>query len=285
MNWYHLAIISFLAVGLQNYLYKIVSLKNLPTRIVTLVFVLCTALLSWSLVIFSENSRLLSTSTILLACLDAVFYYFTIISRIEALHYIPTYLVFPIARLSTFFTVLYGVAFFGEAFTIRLVIAILLLTVSVLLISSDKSQDKIDHPNYSLGIIFALVAMITSIGGGVISKYAAIDANYFVYTGTSNSLIALITLVDLKHKKSKLTLDLIKQVFPISFFIGLINLVGWLSCLYALESGPLSTVSIIIGLAFLVPIVLSVLLGHETITAKKCLVVGLTGMIIVVLKL
>lgn len=161
----------------------------------------------------------------------------------------------------------------------------MLLLISVFLINSDKRQDKIDHPDYSLGILLALVAMVTSLGTNVISKYAAIDGNYIVYTATANSLITIITLIDLKYKKTKLDLSLIKQVFPISFFIAVINLVGWFAYLYALKTGPLSVVAIIGGLAFLVPIVLSTLLRHERITFKKCLVVGLTGLIIVILKM
>jgi drug/metabolite transporter (DMT)-like permease len=284
MNWYLLAIISFLAFGYQNYLYKVVSLRKLPTRVVTFVYVFCSAVISWGMIALNEKSQVLSFSTFLLAGLDAVFYYATTISRIEALHYIPTYLVFPIARLSTFFIVLYGTIFFGEEFSFRLGISVLLLLICVYLINSDKKQDKLDHPDYSTGILLALLAMVTSMGTNVVSKYAAIDDNYLVYTATANSLIAIITLADLKRRKTKLRLKEIKEVFPISFFIAVINLIGWFAYLYALKSGPLSIVAIISSLAFIVPIVLSVFLRHEKITWKKSLVVGLSALIMVVLK-
>ena len=152
LNWQILALTSFLFFGIQNYLYKLIVTKSLDTKNVTFLYVLFSTVICILLSInFSDFSKV-SYLTLGIASIDSLAYYITTTTRIDALRYIPSYLVFPIARFSTVLIVIYGVLIFKDPLTDELIISLIIAGVIVLLFAKDRHEHK-DLPNYRYGVI------------------------------------------------------------------------------------------------------------------------------------
>jgi drug/metabolite transporter (DMT)-like permease len=76
-----------------------------------------------------------------------------------------------------------------------------------------------------------------------------------------------------------------KDALLIGFAMGLINFAGYYSYLIALSTGPLSIISSIIGMHFIIAITLSALIYREKLTPSRLLGISLTVVSIILLKL
>ncbi len=281
-NWQILALTSFLFFGFQNYLYKLIVTKSLDTKNVTFLYILFSSLICIFLSInFSDFSKV-SYVTLGLASLDSLAYYITTTTRIDALRYIPSYLVFPIARFSTVLIVIYGVLIFNDPLSEELIISLIIAGVIVLLFAKDRHEHK-DLPNYRYGVILAIIAMVSSAATNIVSKYAVLYTDLLAYMTIANLIMSITMFTNFKRQKIKL--DLSKNSVSIALYLAAVNLIAWFSYLYAMKTGPLSLVATISGLAFVVPIILSIIFDKEKLNFSRFMIVVLTGVVIWVLNI
>lgn len=264
ISWKIFATISFIFFGIQNYLYKIIVQHELDAKVVTYAYVTISCIITLLVIIGTKNYHAITLFTLFIAALDSLAYYCTTISRIEALKYIPSSLMFPIVRSSTLVIVLFGVCVLSEPLTPNLIFAIGICVILVYLVCLDKHQSKSEHVFYNKGILLSLFAMITSAATNIISRYAAIYSDPLVYMTLANLIISLTMKAQYSITNTKI--HICKKTLLVATILAVVNLIAWFSYLYALKKGPLSIVSTISSLAFVIPIFLSLLIDKEKIT-------------------
>lgn len=269
MSWFFLTLIAFLFFGVQNFLYKVSAAKGLHSRTVTFYFVLFSTIIVWTVLIVRGIELRVSRIVIGLAVADAIGFYITTVTRLEALRCIPVHLAFPILRFSTVLVAFCGVFFFGEAFSWQLAVALVLVLISAWLISAERKQDRGFSPHYGKGLFLIAVSLVFSAGINVVTKLAAENTQLLDYMAIANTFIIAFSLIEIRMSTGERVRLPNKQEFNIAVALAIANLIAWYSYLLALRSGPLNTTAVIAGMGFIVPIILAIIVYRERLTTKR----------------
>ena len=282
--WLLLSLAAFVGFGIQNFLYKVAAARNLHSRTVTFYFIVISTAALWLVLIFSSTSFQFSKTVVLLSVLDAIMFYITTLSRMEALKCIPVHLAFPLMRTSTLFVALSGVFFFDENFSIELALAIFLMICAACLISKGRENDRAVSSNYRLGLLLTVIALITSTGTNVVSKLAAEKTILIDYMTLANSLIIVLSYAEMRIISGETLRKPTLPEFYIALGLAITNLLAWFAYLYALKIGPLSATAVIVGMGFIVPIILASVFYREVLTKNRIIAIVCTMLSILLLK-
>ncbi len=115
MNWFPLTVICLFLYGIQRFLYKVSAERNCNTAWTTLSFMGTVAFLSTILWLTSDETVKNLSWLLILSLINSLTFFVDTIVTIEALRYLPTNVVYPLARLSAvlvvIFSLLYRLAF------------------------------------------------------------------------------------------------------------------------------------------------------------------------------
>lgn len=284
LSWLTLSLLAFTGFGLQNFLYKVAAMRGQRSHAVTFYFVLISTVVLWILLLASELPLSFSPIVVVLASFDAILFYGTTLTRIEALRYIPVHLAFPLLRVSTLLVALFGVTFFNEPATWQLGLAVILLLVAAYLIACERRDDSAISLNYKLGLLLSALALLTSAGTNVITKFASLHTALLDYMVLANTLIIVLSYTELRIIRGR-TLSLpTKDELLVASGLALSNIIGWFAYLYALRIGPLSSTAVISGMGFILPIILAAVIYREKLSKTRILAILCTVACVVLLK-
>lgn len=103
MSWFIFSILAALFWGFENFLYKVSAQKGYNTTKIITVFGITITVLSFLLFVISGEKITNINLLLLLAFLNAVLFFSSVITRFEALKKIGISLYYPINRTGTFF--------------------------------------------------------------------------------------------------------------------------------------------------------------------------------------
>lgn len=281
MTWLLLSLTAFVGFGLQNFLYKVAASMQLNSRTVTFYFILISTTALWILLLASNTSLHFSSTVIILAVLDALLFYTTTLTRLEALKFIPVHLAFPLMRTSTLLVAICGIIFFDESFSWNLLFAVAFLLLAAYLISAERNEDKAISANYRLGLLLTGIALLTSAGTNIVTKIAADTTTLLDYMTLANSLIIILSFIEIRVVTGATIRLPNRAELVVSFWLAVTNLIAWFAYLYALKIGPLSTTAVIAGMGFILPIVLTTIFYKEHLTHKRILAIACTVVTII----
>ena len=109
-TWFILAIMASVLFGVQSFLYKVGTKKDLDKFQVTFSFTLTAAILSLCLFLFKSNqTAFLIKPVLIIGGLYGIFFFCKTIGQMKALEFLPTNIVFPITSSNTVLVVILSV--------------------------------------------------------------------------------------------------------------------------------------------------------------------------------
>ena len=285
MNWYAFAILSFIFMGTQRFLYKVSAERNYNTVWTTFSFMATVALLSsvlcFGLKVSVSNVRFL----LFIAVVNSASFLVGTISHIEALKHVPAAIVYPLIRLNAAVVVVFSVLFFKDRLSAWQIVGIMLAMAVMVILTRDMEGKQALHGNKRRGLISVGMALLCGSIASISSKFAVLHTDKLAFMAASYIMATLFSLT----LRNKLQTEPVKQsqkgALLIGFFMGIINFAGYYSFLRALSTGPLSIIVSITGMYFVIAIILSVLIYRETLAPLRILGISLSVVSIVLLRL
>jgi drug/metabolite transporter (DMT)-like permease len=162
---------------------------------------------------------------------------------------------------------------------------IVLATVVIVLLTRDFSDETSSYGRRKTGFVCVFIALIAGAVAIVSSKFAAMHTNKMAFIAISYMASTFFALGLRKRLQTEEANDSPKDALLIGFVMGLINLAGYYAYLKALSIGPLSIITSITGMHFIIAIILSALIYKEKLTPSRLLGISLTVVSIILLKL
>ena len=284
-SWYAFAIIALFFMGTQRFLYKVSAEKRCNTAWTTFSFMATVAILSSILFVVLEESVTNLRFLLFIALLNSAAFLLATVTHIEALKNIPAGIAYPIIRLSAVLVVIFSILFFKDRPSFYQVIGIVLATVVIVLLTRDFSDETSSYGRRKTGFLCIFVALIAGAVAIISSKFAAMHTNKMAFIAISYIASSVFALGMRKRLQTEEANENPKDALLIGFAMGLINFAGYYSYLKALSTGPLSIISSIIGMHFIIAITLSALIYREKLTPSRLLGISLTVVSIILLKL
>ncbi|UCB51237.1 MAG: DMT family transporter [Deltaproteobacteria bacterium] len=284
-SWYTLAIISLFLMGMQRFLYKVSAEKRCNTAWTTFSFMATVAILSSILFLFLEETVTNLPFLCFIALVNSAAFLLATVTHMEALKNIPASVAYPIIRLSAVLVVIFSILFFKDRPSIYQVIGIVLAMVVIVVLTMDFGDDATSYGRRKRGFLCIFVALIAGAAAIISSKFAAMYTNKMAFIAISYLASTFFALGLRKRLQTEEANENPKDALLIGLVMGVINFAGYYSYLKALSTGPLSIITSLTGMHFIIAIILSALIYKEKLTPSRILGISLTVVSIILLKL
>jgi drug/metabolite transporter (DMT)-like permease len=162
---------------------------------------------------------------------------------------------------------------------------ILVALGAVVILARDTAGKNENRGNTSRGFFFMGISIMAGALAAISSKFAALHVNKMAFMAISYTLATLFSFSFRKVAQSAETNPRHKDALLIGFFMGLINLAGFYCYLKALSTGPLSIVTAITAMHFVIAIVLSTLIYKEKLNGWRITGISMTVLSMLLLRL
>ncbi len=283
-KWFFFSLLSFFLIGVQRFFYKIVATKKIDPDVTTFYFMTGVAFIS-SAWFFAKPQELKNLYLLMLLSFgNSMSFLLATLSHIRSLKYIKASIAFPLIRLNILLVVSFSILILKENIMFSQYIGIFLALICMILLTLEQTRSKNNSPkdqNPYKGLIFVLIAMICGATSSITSKIAAEKVNFIPFI-TFSYIMASLVLLFINYKKIKEQTK--KDVLKLGFSMSLLNFFGFFFYLKALKIGPLSVISSINGLHFMVAVALSVVIYKEKLSNKNVISLILAVVSIILLK-
>lgn len=276
--WFVLALLSMLAYGALDFLFKVAGEMRLDFSNLLLYYYWTASFSAFVLFAFSPEPITDFPVLAFFAVVQVSFYLLTNVLKLESLKRIKSVFAYPLFALHGVVASVFAWAFLGESLALPQYIGIALSVVAILLLI-----EKRHHIRLSRGVLYALGAMVflavsETIVAAVIDKLVFlpfIAFSYFFAIGPS------FILEEHLHKRAGKREGTLKM----GVAMGLTNVLAFYTLLLALREGLVSVVFPIIALALLVSVVLSIAVYKEEISRMKAVAIALALLALIVINL
>jgi drug/metabolite transporter (DMT)-like permease len=284
-HWYFFATIALLLLGVQRFLYKVSAERRCNSAWTSFSFMGTVALLS-TVLFFAMGGTVRNVGFLLfIALANSLTFFLAAMSNMEALKHIPAGVAYPVIRLNAAVVVIFSIFYFGDKLSLYQGLGILLAMGTVVILARDAVGDEKSAGNTRLGLLFVGIAILAGALASISSKFAALYANKMAFMAVSYTFATLFSFASHKKAQTANTNPRQKDALLIGFFMGLINLGGFYCYLKALTTGPLSIVTSIMAMHFVIAIILSTLIYKERLNRWRATGIFLTIVSIVLLRL
>ena len=284
-DWYILSIVSLLLLGTQRFLYKVAAERNCSTTFTTAVFMGTVTLLSGT-VFFCSGEEPGNLSILLsLGLANSVSFALSTLAHMEALKRLPATVTFSLTRLSLVLVIIFSVVYFHEHLSAMQWLGVCLgLTVIVVLTRGERTGGLPKGASRT-GLLYVALCIVCGAVAAISSKMAAVSTSKSAFMALSYLLGTGFSLVLERKKGEQRTAGLPKEAIIIGTVMGVLNFLGFYALLTALSMGPLAIIAPLTGMHFVIAIVLSVVIYHEKLTARRVAGIVLTLLTVVLLKM
>lgn len=280
-SWYLFSIIALLLLGAQRFFYKVAAEKQCPTAWVTFSFMMTVTLLSGGIYIFQHRQEQHLSYLVTVSFLNSAAFLIATVAHMEALKYVAANIAYTIIRLNVVVVVIFSILYFKDPITRTQGAGLLLAVSAMMILARQMHQEAGSGERRRRGVLFICLALFGGAAASVSSKFAAMHTDKLAFMALSylmgmvGSLWINRTLPPFKTDRT-----LQKQAVIIGILMGLFNFTGFYAFLAALENGPLSLVSTIVGMHFVIAIVLSAIVYREKIKPA-----GIAGLLLTLLSI
>jgi drug/metabolite transporter (DMT)-like permease len=155
----------------------------------------------------------------------------------------------------------------------------------IVVVKKDFVEETASYGRRRTGLLCVFIALIAGAVAIISSKFAAMYTNKMAFIAISYMASTFFALGLRKRLQTEEANESPKDALLIGFVMGLINLAGYYAYLKALSIGPLSIITAIIGMHFIIAIILSALIYREKLTPPRILGICLTFVSIILLRL
>ncbi|MFH1822815.1 MAG: EamA family transporter [Patescibacteria group bacterium] len=284
MSWFTFSILSLICYGVQNFLFKMSAERKYNTAWITFSFMGTVAITSSIFFLFFEKQIFNYKVLLLLGLLNSAAFLASTIFKIEGLKYIDTSILYPITRLKAAPVIFFSLILFKDQLSLNQFIGLIVSIIIMVLLTSNNNKEKVEKNKYKKGILLALLALFFGVIGSFTSKFGAISTGIFSFMAVSyffNSAFSLLLIKKLEKKDENLNT---KGAVTTGLIIGVINFLAFYLFLKALAIGPLSIISSMVGLSFLITIILSVFIYKEKITSRRIMGIILAAAAVILMR-
>jgi len=226
--------------------------------------------------LFIQFQISLSWNLVLLILLSCVFYGLSITYRYEALKNEDVSVVSIIRKISVIISVMGGIIFFKEKFTLFSYIGLLLLILSSIILIFNKNIKITSGGKYALSM--AILSAIATI----FDKKILMDMSPFTYVVINNFLSGLFLCF--RKNIFKESIDIIKNQYNILIPISILAIGSWTVFLIVLKNFEISkSMPIFDSLSLLSPVILGIIIFREIKNIKKIIIASVLAMIGIIL--
>jgi drug/metabolite transporter (DMT)-like permease len=283
-GWFPFAVAALLLMGAQRFLYKVAAERLCSTTWTALWFMATVTVISG--VAFLVRGVTVSDIRFLLVVglANSIAFLAATVSHIEALKRIPAGIAYPLIRLDAVLVVAISLLFFHEHVSGTQGMGIVLALGAAFLIVRQRTGGGESSASSTGGFLFVAAAILAGTAAAVSSRFAALGTDKMAFMAVSYGLSTLcITGFRVGRKQGDAPAGL-RGPFLIGFAMGVINVAGYYAYLEGLARGPLSLVTVITGMHFVVAILLSILIYRERLTPVRLLGIILTVISLILLR-
>lgn len=273
ISWYFSAILALFLMGIQRFFYKVAAERKYPTKWVTFSFMTTVTLLSAVTYLFQQHNDLNTRFLLVVTLINSVSFLVATVSHIEALKYIPANIAYSFIRLNVVVVVVFSIFYFKEQISFFQATGLLVAIAAIIVLTKQMDADTTKAKTRRQGTIFIFLALASGATASISSKFAAMHTDKLAFMALSYFIGMIGSLGISKALSYKTTRNKLPAALGLGLLMGLFNFAGYYAYLYALERGPLSLISAIVGMHFVIAIVLSTVIYHEKI--KPAVLVGI----------
>lgn len=277
-TWLIFAILSIFAAWIHNFSMKVAAIKNYNVSIINKYSYILWIIFWFSLyLITSNNYNFLENfvPSLLLAFFNALFFTFSLFTRVYSMKNIHTVLFFPLYK--TFWPILVtfvSILFFKEILTLKEIIWIIIWIIVPLLLIT-KTENKIQN-NLFIWLIFVLLtAIFTSITSAINKEVMLSSYNFALHITLVSCfwfIFSFFTNNFNKHKNKHYNTD---WLIKFSLLVWFLHFFSFFTFIRALEWN-LAIVYTINSFSILIPIILSIIFYKEHFNFRKWFVIALS---------
>jgi drug/metabolite transporter (DMT)-like permease len=280
-GWFPFALAALLLMGTQRFFYKVAAERSCNTALTTLSFMATVTVIS-AAVFFLRNAALPDLSFLLLVGLaNSLAFLLATVTHIEALKKLPARIAYPLIRLDAVLVVVVSFLFFHEQVIGRQQIGIALALAAVLLIARERAGNGESVRKSAQGFLYVAAAILAGAAAAISSRYAALGTDKIAFMAVSYGLSTLFVAgFGERGRRQEKAAAGSRESLRIGAIMGILNVVGYYAYLEALARGPLSLVTVITSMHFVIAVVLSILIYREKPTR-----LGITGIVLTIVSL
>jgi len=280
-GWFPFALAALLLMGTQRFFYKVAVERSCDTAVTTLSFMATVTVIS-AAVFFLRNAALPDLSFLLLVGLaNSLAFLLATVTHIEALKKLPARIAYPLIRLDAVLVVVVSFLFFHEQVIGRQQIGIALALAAVLLIARERAGTGESVRKSAQGFLYVAAAILAGAAAAISSRYAALGTDKIAFMAVSYGLSTLFVAgFGERGRRQEKAVAGSRESLRIGAIMGILNVVGYYAYLEGLARGPLSLVTVITSMHFVIAVVLSILIYRERPTR-----VGITGIVLTIVSL
>jgi len=285
MNWFPLTLICLFLYGIQRFLYKVSAERNCNTAWTTLSFMGTVAFLSTILWLTSDETVKNLSWLLILSLINSLTFFVDTIVTIEALRYLPTNVVYPLARLSAVLVVIFSLLYFHDQLNAYQATGVIMAIGVILTLTRFTDQERRENRNLRKGLLLIGLAVLTGAVAAVSSKFAALYTNQMAFIALTYTLSMMFSLGLRKPFEKEGASPRYGEALLIGFFIGLVNFGAFFALLQAMARGPLSIIIPVVGMNFVVANILAAVFYREKLTWVKGLGILMTLISLALMKM
>ncbi len=276
--WFELAILSMLAYGIQDFLFKLAEVRNLDFRAVLSTYPLTVLFVSIVHYFLFPVPVPFLLPLALFAFIQVMFFIAMTVLKLEALDNVSSLVAFPIFALNGVGAAILAALFLSAPLSPLQLLGVILSAAALLLLLERGKKRLLPK-----GIVFALagLACYSASNFFVAAAHGLIIPSVFIALSSVFAVGPYYLLESHIHKRHGKP----AQSLGFGIAIGLVNAFAFFALLYALESGPATIVFPIAAMSLLVSIILSKMAFHERLNSRRAVAILIAIIAIILIRL
>jgi drug/metabolite transporter (DMT)-like permease len=267
-GWFPFAVAALLLMGTQRFLYKVAVERNCDTALTTFSFMATVTAISVAAFFLGGGQVADPCFLLLVGLANSLAFLIATVSHMEALRSLPAGVAYPLIRLDVLVVVLLSFILFQERILDRQVIGLALAVTSALLVLRERPGGAFAARS-ARGLLFVGAAVLGGTGAALSSRYAALATDKTAFMAVSYGISTLFLIcAGLRHAGGASPVNPGSSLVT-GIAMGILNVVGFYAYLEGLARGPLSLVTVITGMHFVVAVILSLLIHRERMTVLR----------------
>jgi drug/metabolite transporter (DMT)-like permease len=275
-GWFSYAVAALLLMGTQRFFYKVAAERSCSTPWTALSFMATVTVISICAFLVRGSPVPDISFLLLIALANSFAFLVATVTHIEALKRLPAGVAYPLIRLDAVLVVAISFLFFHEQVHGKQEIGIVFAVAAAFVIARDRGGEKSARTPWT-GFLFVAGAILAGAAAAVSSRFAALGTDKIAFMAVSYGLSTLFLIgAGARPRRRMETPAGIRDSLRIGLVIGILNVTGYYAYLEGLSRGPLSLVTVITSMHFVVALILSILIYRERLTPMRLAGVAFT---------
>ncbi len=265
-GWFACALAALLLMGAQRFLYKVAAERSCDTVLTTLSFMATVTAIS-AAAFFAGSAEVKDLRALLLVGLvNSLAFLAATVTHIEALKRLPAAIAYPLIRMDAVLVVVISTVFFHESMLDRQALGIFIAVLAAVLVAYDRNRFQTPTAPSHGGFLFIAMAVVAGTAAAVSSRFAVLYTDKTAFIAVSYALSTIFAFIMGRGAIIHNASARFRSSVSIGVSMGILNVAGYYAYLEGLSRGPLSLVTVITGMHFVVAVVFSVLIYRERLS-------------------